>query len=75
MPWACQTAFRRQYALDQWRSVVRAVRAGGMNLILDLQQEHLSPLNTLNFGFFLLSILHLQGGDILELELLRHRCG
>jgi hypothetical protein len=45
-----------------------------MHLILHLQQQHLSSLNTLDFNLPLLSILHLQGRDILELEFLSHGC-
>jgi len=46
-----------------------------MNLILYLQKKDLSSLNALDFNLFLLSILHLQGSDILELELLSHNYG
>jgi hypothetical protein len=45
-----------------------------MDLVLDLQQKHLSPLDAFNFDFLLVSVLEVQGRDILELEFLCHVC-
>lgn len=43
-----------------------------MHLVLGFQQQDFAALNTLNLDFLLLTILQLQGRDVLELELLRH---
>jgi hypothetical protein len=76
VPWTRQSSFRRQDTLCQWRTIMRAIGTGSMHLVLHLQQQHFPTLNTLNFNFFLLSILKVQGRNVLELEFLRHiyRC-
>ena len=49
-----------------------AIRVHGMDLILNLRKEHLSPFNALDFDFLLLSILQVDLGKILELEFGSH---
>lgn len=72
VPWTRQSSVSGNDTLGQRSSVMRAVGVHGMNLILVLDQQHLSALNALDFDLLFLAILKVDLGQILELEFGSH---
>lgn len=49
-----------------------AIGVHGVQLVLDLDKQHLATFDALDFCFLLLPILQINAGQVLELEFGRH---
>lgn len=67
MPRAGDSALASENTLDQRCTVVSAVGAHGVDLVLDLGQQDLSALNAIDLDFLLLTVLQVNAGKPLEL--------
>jgi len=72
VPWASNSAIRSHYTLYKRGTIMRAVCVHGVNLSIDLDEKDLASLEAFYFGFLLLTILQVDLGKILELELGSH---
>lgn len=67
VPGAGDSALASENTLGQRSTVVGAVGAHGVDLVLDLGQQNLSAFNAINFNFLFLTILQVNARKPLEL--------
>jgi hypothetical protein len=67
VPRAGDSALASENTLDQGCTVVSAVGAHGVDLVLDLGQQDLSTLDAIDLDLLLLTILQVNAGKPLEL--------
>lgn len=73
VPWTCYPALRIDNTILQRSTIVGAVGVESVNLVLDLDDQYLPTFDALDLCFLLVAVLEVrQGGDVFELEFLRH---
>jgi hypothetical protein len=72
VPWAGKSTRLGQDSLNQWRTVVGAFRANGLDSAGSIQQKHLGAFDALYFHLLFIAWLEGEGRHPLELVFLSH---